>query len=207
MKKFLLVWVGLFVCSGFVFADPASVTQQHLKETMDQSLEILKNAELSYDEKMFSFEALLKERCHSELMAKLVLGRTGWSKLSEEQHPEFISLFIQMVTRTYYSKMDMADVSDVVFSYKKNIELSAKKRLLETVVEDESGSYHVDYKFALIGEDWGIYDLQIEGVSLLASYRSEYSDYLKQHSGTDLIEMLRIRGFRRQTDSPEPQAE
>jgi len=207
MKKFLLVLVGLFVCSGFVFADPASVTQQHLKETIDQSLEILKNAELSYDEKMFSFEALLKERCHSELMAKLVLGRTGWSKLSEEQQPEFISLFIQMVTRTYYSKMDMADVSDVVFSYGKNMELSGKKRVLETVVEDESGSYHVDYKFALIGGDWGIYDLKIEGVSLLASYRSEYSDYLKQHSGTELIELLRIRGFGRQADSPEPQAE
>jgi len=190
MKKILLVLVGLVVCSGFAAEDASEVTQRLLKETMDRGIEILKDASLDDDHKMTTFQGLLRERCHTELMAKLVLGKSGWTSLSEEQRPEFISAFIQMMTRSYYTKMSMADLSTVEISYAENEEISAKKRVLKAFIKDETDIYHLEYKFALIDDHWGIYDLVIEGISLLASYRSEYSDYLKQHSGAELIELL-----------------
>ena len=111
-------------------------------------------------------------------------------KLSKEQRPEFIHVFIQMLTSSYYSKMDMADLSSIEISYGENEEVSSKKRLLKAELKDDAGTYHLEYKFAYIDDRWAIYDLVIEGVSLLASYRAEYADYLTQHTGAELIEML-----------------
>jgi len=192
MKKGILFFVGLVPSSSVAFPeDSAAITQSLLEKTMDQGIEILKDDGLDRDEKFIAFEGLLKERCHTELMAKLVLGRAGWSKLSQEQYPEFIHTFIQMMTRSYYSKMDMADVSTVKVTYGENAEVSARKRVATASVEDDTSTYALEYKFAFLDERWGIYDLEVEGVSLLASYRSEFADYLAQHTGAELIEMLR----------------
>ena len=190
MRKFILLLVGLVACCGFAAEDSAVVTQQILEETMDRGVEILKDESLGFDHKMDAFEVLLKGRCHTDLMAYFVLGRSGWSQLSAEQRPEFIDSFIQMVTRSYYTKMDMADVLTVKIVYGSNDEISETKRALNAVIKDDVTEYHVKYKMALRSGRWGIYDLEIEGISLLLSYRSEYADYLKTHSGAELIEML-----------------
>jgi len=190
MKKIILVLVGLVAYTALAAEDATEVTQRLLKETMDRGVEILKDESLDSDHKMATFESLLKERCHTDLMAYLVLGKSGWTSLSKEQQPEFISAFIQMMTRSYYTKMSMADQSTVEISYAENKEISAKKRVLKAFIKDEMNIYTLEYRFAFRGDRWGIYDLSIEGISLLASYRSEYSDYLKQHSGAELIELL-----------------
>lgn len=192
MRKILLILaaMGCLYSPGFA-EDAAVVTQQLLQDTMDRGTEILTNGALSVDQKMEAFEVLLKERCHTELMAKLVLGKSGWAALTEEQKPEFVSAFIQMVTRSYYNKLNMADVSVVKIAYGENEELSPVKRTLKAQVSDASMSYGLEYNFAQIDGRWGIYDLKIEGISLLASYRAEYSDYLVQNSGESLIALLK----------------
>jgi phospholipid transport system substrate-binding protein len=141
--------------------------------------------------KINAFENLLNEQCHTELMAKLVLGRSGWAKLSPEQLPEFIHEFIRMMTCSYYTKMDMADISTIKISYGDNEEVSPVKRVINATIADDVNTYRLEYKYAFLDGRWGIYDLVVEGVSLLASYRSEYADYLTQHSGAELIAMLR----------------
>lgn len=190
MKKLLLLLAGCFVCCSVFADDAAAVTLQLLETTMDRGIEILKDDSMCMEGKINAFEELLNKKCHTELMAKLVLGRSGWMKLSPEQRPEFIHAFIQMVTRSYYTKMDMADVTNVEIIYGENQEISANKRTLQAVIKDEAAQYEVEYKVALIDGRWGIYDLVVEGISLLASYRSEYADYLAQHSGAELVEML-----------------
>ena len=190
MKKFLLFWVGVCVCSGVWANDTEAITQKLLKQTMDRGIEILQEESTEFDAKIDAFEVLLEEYCHTELMAKLVLGRSGWVKFSKEQRSEFIHVFIQMLTSSYYSKMDMADLSSIEISYGENEEVSPKKRLLKAEIKDDSGTYQLEYKFAYINDRWGIYDLVVEGISFLASYRAEYADYLTQHTGAELIDML-----------------
>ena len=201
MKKILLSILSvLFAGGAFAQEDASVLTQQILEKTINRGTEVLKDESMDFSEKMAEFERLLKTCCHTDLMAKLVLGKSGWSKLSEEEHPEFIDAFIQMVTRSYYSKLDMADVSSVEIIYETNNAISPVKRLLTTTVADDDQSYSVEYKFALIKGEWGVYDLVIEGISLLASYRSEYADYLVSHTGAELIQMLRDKAAEAEAD-------
>lgn len=192
MKKFfVMLLAGLMVCGASAQEDDAAVTHRILVDTIDQGTALLKNEALDFEQKMDAFEVLLRDCCHMELMAYTVLGGGRWKQMTDEQRSEFISAFIQMVTRSYYSKLDMADVSSVEFTYGENEAAGPSRRILKTVVADADNSYSVDYKFAKIKGEWWVRDLVIEGVSLIASYRSEYSDYLQTHTIDDLISMLK----------------
>lgn len=190
MKKTLLFLVGIICCNVVLAENAESVTQALLKQTMDRGIEILKQDSADVDTKINEFEVLLKKQCHTDLMAKLVLGRSGWMKLPADRRSDFIHAFIQMVTSSYYSKMDMADLSTVKIVYGENKEVSPVKRAIYAQIKDDTDTYHLEYKFAYLNDRWGIYDLEVEGISLLASYRAEYADYLAQHTGSELIEML-----------------
>jgi len=192
MKKTIFILMCCLFFSAVARAQDAGVaTQDILQSTIDRSVSILSDTNTSLDQKKGSFDVLLQEVCQPDLMAKLVLGRDGWSALNEEQQKDFIALFIQVLTRSYYNKMDMADVSKVKISYVGNEELSPRKRELKTIVADEQNEYKVNYMFALIDGKWGVYDMVIDGISLLTSYRSQFSDYLQQHSAQELLQMLR----------------
>ncbi len=190
MKKIVLFVVGLLVCGGAWANDAEAITQELLKQTMDRGIEILQEEASSFDVKMDAFEVLLKEHCHTSLMARLVLGKSGMAKFSKEQRAEFTDVFIQLLTSSYYNKMDMADLANLEVSYGENKEVSTTKRVIGASIKDNNGTYHLEYKFAYGNGRWGIYDLGVEGISLLASYRAEYADYLNQHTGAELIEML-----------------
>jgi phospholipid transport system substrate-binding protein len=178
--------------AGLSFAqDAETITQDMLKHTIDRSTSILSDEETTVEQKQDAFDVLLLEVCQSDLMTKLALGRAGWVELSEEQRKEFISVFIQVLTRSYYNKMEMADISSVNISYTGNEKLSANKRKLTTVIADDVSSYRVEYMFANYGGRWGIYDMSIDGISLLTSYRSQFADNLKNHSAIELLEELR----------------
>lgn len=192
MNKTILLVLSCLFLSGVVLAqDAQELTQTMLEQTIERSTSILSDTQTSVEQKQEAFDVLLQEVCQADLMTKLALGRSGWTDLSEQEQDEFISVFIELLIRSYYNKMEMADMSTVNISYTGNEELSDKKRKLKTVIADDVATYHVDYMFAWHGGRWGIYDMSIDGISLLTSYRSQFSDNLKQHSAVELLEQLR----------------
>jgi phospholipid transport system substrate-binding protein len=191
MKRILLALLAGAVCSSVAAEDGAALTQKILEKTINRGTEVLKDESLDFTGKMDEFEVLLRECCHTDLMAYTVLGKDRWMQLSDQQRTDFIATFIQMVTRTYYSKLKLADVDSVVITYEGNESISPNSRILTAKVRDNTGEYAVQYKFAQVDGRWWVRDLVIEGISLIASYRSEYSDYLQTHSIDDLIAMIR----------------
>jgi phospholipid transport system substrate-binding protein len=117
----------------------------------------------------------------------LALGKKGWVSFMPDQRVEFTKAFITLMTRTYYNKLSQADVTNVKVTYKDNIEVSKSKRTLKTVMSNSDEGFDVDYKFALRQDHWAIYDMEIEGISLIASYRSQFTDFLKTRSAADLL--------------------
>jgi len=191
MRKSKLYFIALCLSAILCRADAGEDTRKMLEATIDRGIEILKNKASSDEEKLKAYDALLTEKCHTELMAMLALGRTGWTALNASQRQEFIAAFLSVMTRSYYNKLSQVDVSNVAVDYKENIEVSESRRTLRTVMKNSGDGFNVDYKFALRDGDWAIYDLEVEGISLVASYRSQFNDFMKTKSAVELLNELK----------------
>lgn len=191
MKKHAVIFLALCLTTLFCRADGKEETRKMLGKTIDEGIAILKNKEASDEQKLNSYNKLLTENCHTKLMAMLSLGKQGWTSFKPEQQTEFISAFLNVMTRSYYSKLKQVDVSNVSVEYKDNIKVSESKRTLKTVMKNSGEAFNVDYKFALRKGVWAIYDLEVEGISLIASYRSQFTDFLKTKSPAELLAELK----------------
>lgn len=201
MKKATVLFLSLGLAALCCRADDKDKTGQILKCTIDRGIEILKNKETGDEEKLKAYDELLTKNCHTELMAMLALGKEGWTAFTAEQRKEFVSAFLNVMTRSYYNKLNQVDVSNVSVEYRENIKVSDSKRTIKTVIKNSGEGFNVDYKFALRGSDWGIYDLEVEGISLISSYRSQFTDFLKTRSAADLLNELKNGSDKFNTES------
>jgi phospholipid transport system substrate-binding protein len=191
MKKNTAIFFAICVVALMCRADEKDDTHKLLSRTIDQGIEILKNKESSDEQKLESYDKLLTDNCHTELMAMLAIGKKGWTSFKPDQREQFVSAFLTVMTRSYYSKLNQVDVSHVSVDYGDNVKTGKTKRILKTVMKNSGDGFKVDYKFALRKGAWAIYDLEVEGISLIASYRSQFTDFLKTKSAAELLVELK----------------
>jgi len=196
--------VALVATVAFGLEDAARATREIVERTITRGIAILKDRETTDDQKMSAFDGLLEKNCHTELMSMLALGKTGWASLSAQQRGAFTKAFVDLIKRTYYGKLNQSDVTQVDVSYTDNTEVSATKRNVKTVMKNSGSDYHVDYKMAWRDDKWAIYDLEVEGISLIASYRSQFDDFLKSKTVAELIENLECKDQKFQMETVIP---
>jgi phospholipid transport system substrate-binding protein len=186
--------VALLVALIIGWACPvwAGVPTEKVKETTDKIIAIVSDPGLKEAGK----EAQRRERirktvdelCDWEEMSRRSLGR-HWAQRSEQEKNEFVHLFGQLLERTYIDKVegysgekvnyvgervdgDYAEV-DVRILTKKNTEIP------------------VVYKLRTRDQKWWVYDMVIEGVSLVNNYRTQFSDILAKTSFDGLMKKLK----------------
>ncbi len=192
MKKtaILILVLALITTAAFSQQDAKSVTRAIVERTVTKGVAILKDSQTTDAQKLSAFDSLLDENCHTDLMSMLALGKSGWDSLNTQQRTDFTKAFVDLMKRTYYGKLNQSDLSRVEVIYKDNIEITPTKRNLQTVMKNSTSGFNVDYKFALRNQRWAIYDMEVEGISLIASYRSQFDDFLKRRSAAELIRSL-----------------
>lgn len=121
------------------------------------------------------------------LMSKLALGRKNWPKLSPAQRDRFTCLFAERLMAAYRKKVALYKDERVVI--KPKVE---KKNLvyIPTELVSSDGKMDILYKLRKVDKGWKIYDLEIEGVSILLTYRSQFDDVLKNGTVEDLLSRL-----------------
>ncbi|MBF0468498.1 MAG: ABC transporter substrate-binding protein [Desulfamplus sp.] len=107
------------------------------------------------------------------------LGR-NWGRFSDSQRTEFIKQFSRLIANTYIAKIDDENFEDLKITYTKTEMLAATKSGIERA-DIATDVFHnkvvtpVNYRMMKKrGEDWKIYDVKIEGVSLVGNYREQY---------------------------------
>jgi phospholipid transport system substrate-binding protein len=118
-------------------------------------------------------------------MSKLTLGRKYWPGLSEKNRERFIDLFVARVKDTYISKLSL--YTDEKVAYGTPVQAQEGKIQIPTRVISEGRSIAMMYKLYKSSTGWRIYDVQIEGVSLISTYRSQFYDILNKGSFDDLL--------------------
>lgn len=164
-----------------------------LKGPLDTALSILQDPRYRQDkEKEAQKEQLweiIRKVFDFEGITALAVGR-NWKRFSPEQKKEFADVFTTLLGNSYLNKIQGNFNNEKVEFLSEEI-LTATRARVKTKIIREVDSIPVDYSVRPDGDTWRIYDVNIEGVSLVQNYRSQFDQILSQDSPAVLIERVR----------------
>jgi len=122
-------------------------------------------------------------------MSIVSLGKK-WKKLNNEQKVVFTEKFSQKLKGSYFEKLELYTDQKVILKGQEKVKSNRIKVYSDIIGKDNT--YRVIYKFYETEDekDWLIYDVEIAGVSILQTYRKQFSEFLKTKSIDELIKSL-----------------
>lgn len=123
-------------------------------------------------------------------MSRSVLGRQAWNKATAAEKNEFTHAFTQLVIRTYASPL--AEYSGETVKFLPFTGAADSRFARVTSIISRSNGQRIPLSYNLVSKNgqWKIYDLSVEGVSLLQSFRSQFGQVLQNSSMHDLIAQM-----------------
>ncbi len=173
----------------------ASEITDQLKETIDGVIAVLRDPSLKGEDKKQERRArirsIVKERFSFEEMAKRSLGR-HWRKRSKEERNEFVKLFSSLIENSYIDRIEQYSNEKVLFLNEKVIGRKAEVRT--KVVSAKGTEIPINYRlFKDRSGRWRVYDVVVEGVSLVRNYRTQFDKTIRSSSYEDLVKDLRAK--------------
>lgn len=125
-------------------------------------------------------------------MGMAVVGRQYWTRATPAQKSEFIKQFTHLVTSTYAAALASYNDDKVQFSPLRADYTTSRILTVKSVIIRRSGQrIAVDYNVVRDGDSWKVYDFSIENVSMVQSYRSQFSDVLASQGMAGLLNRLK----------------
>lgn len=159
--------------------------------TTDSVIAVLKDSALSTDAKRQRIEEIVYANIDFDVLSRLVLAR-NWKKLTPAQQAEFQDEFKRHLSVTYSRNIDNYRNEGVQVVGERE-EARGDRTVLTRVVRGDSGNQDiiVDYRLRQSDGQWKIIDVIVEGVSLVANFRSQFQDIIAGGSPDKLITLLR----------------
>jgi phospholipid transport system substrate-binding protein len=159
-----------------------------VKRVIGDSLDILKNPAYTHDQKRRMVKNIVDPHFDYREMAKLSLGPT-WHRISAGQRDEFVRLFAELLEASYADKI-VKYAQRVRIDYTGEIPMGNRAEV-RTVVVKPNDRIPLNYRLLRENGTWKVYDVIIEGVSLVSNYRSQFRRIMHRSSYADLVQRLR----------------
>lgn len=188
MKVLLKTIFILLAVSLSLHAIEENKIKEVMKNQIDSILVIMQNKELDKKTTASKVFNLLDSIFDYKTMSKISLGK-NWKKLSSQQKEAFAKSFEKKLKFSYMDKLDLYTDEKVLI---KELFKKKKNRIqLYTDLLGKDASFEIIYKFHKNkNNDWLIYDVKIIGVSIIQTYRKQFSAYLKDNTLEALINSL-----------------
>ena len=188
----VVLLILLFTSSALV-ADEVSEIRAMTKEKVDIVINILKDKSLSKEEKKEGILETIDGLFDFSLMARLSLGKKHWKSLTKEKRKEFSNLFVERLKLSYLEKLDLYTDEEVVVD---EARMTKKKRVeVLTYLVTKDDKKEMIYKlYKTKKKGWMVYDVDVLGVSIVQTYRSQFSGVLKKENMEQLMERMRSAG-------------
>ena len=122
--------------------------------------------------------------------ARRTLG-PHWTARTPEEQREFVQLFADLLDRAYFSKIDRYQGEKVRYGAET---INGNEALVKTMIVTRAGSeVPIDYRMHLADGRWLVYDVNIEGVSLVSNYRTQFNKIVQTESYQMLVQKLRAK--------------
>ena len=189
----LIVLLMLFFTSSAPLADEVKKIRAMTKEKVDIVINILKDKRLSKNEKKEGILETIDGLFDFSLMARLSLGKKHWKSLSKAKRNEFSELFVERLKLSYLEKLDLYTDEEVVVDEARKTKKNRVEVLTYLVTKDDKKE--MIYKlYKTKKKGWMVYDVDVLGVSIVQTYRSQFSGVLKKETMEQLMERMRSAG-------------
>jgi len=182
----MVLCIGVAAIPGY-----AGPPTDSMKATIDEVLRLVKERELKQPEKTEERRHLLEKVVSARFdyaeMSRRALG-APWNQLSDQQKHEFVELFQTLLTNSYADKIETYSGEGVQYLNERTEKEYAEVR---TKVLSGKTEIPLDYRLINKANDWRVYDVVVDGVSLVNNYRGQFTKILRASSYSDLVDQLR----------------
>ncbi len=180
---FLTVMSSVYVSGA---AGPTDV----LRPTLTQIAALIDDQELAgdehKDERRANIMAVVSEGFDFAEMAKRTVGRT-WKSVDKQQRAHFVELFTKLLENAYIGKLESYTGTTTEYVGEK---IKGSKAKVSTILNEKGAAIPVNYIMLKKGAVWKVYDINIEGVSLVRNYREQFKSILRKNKFDGLVKTL-----------------
>jgi phospholipid transport system substrate-binding protein len=198
-------WLVAVLVAALLLPAAAAAAKPKPAETIRKYVEIvlqeLKKTQVGEDGEMDPeverrLQKLAEDIFDFRLMARMSLA-ANWNDFNEEQQKEFVTLFKDLLQQNYFDKIGKyiqeikKQTADSVVIKGQTV-FSERKAEVRTVINYQDKDVPVKYRLVSYPDKgWMVYDIYVEGVSLVQNYRSQFKDLMLRNSPGELLETLR----------------
>ena len=170
----------------------AGVPTDTVKNGVDKVIAVAGDPALKGDSakpaKEEKIRAIIGEFFDFTVLSRLTLGK-NWKKFKPDQQKEFVKLYRELLENVYLGRI--LEYSDEKVVFAKETMLSKKKAEVQSKILAQSAEIPINYRMVLRNGEWKVYDVIIEGISMVRNYRSQFKELLAKGSPDDLLKTLR----------------
>jgi phospholipid transport system substrate-binding protein len=170
----------------------AGVPTDQIKGTVDKAVSVLKDPRLKpaakLKERRDQLKQILFARFDFTEMARRALG-SNWRRRTPQEQDEFVRLFTDVLERAY---------ADIIESYSDEKIVYLNERIeggyadvASKILTSKGEEYSINYKAHLVSNEWKVYDVVAENISLVNNYRSQFNRVINNSSYEELLRRLR----------------
>lgn len=184
------VWcavLGGVILSQSAAADDKLAAEEFLKNKLEAVFSVLQTSDLDQQAKNQEIVEIVTPLFDFTLMAKLSLGRKHWPRLTQENQERFTQLFVKRLRRSYLNRLTAYTDEKVI--YEPPVEVKKKIQIPTTLISKDK-KISMLYKLYKSKNSWKVYDMEIQGVSIIRSYRSQFNEILQNGTMDDLLKKM-----------------
>jgi phospholipid transport system substrate-binding protein len=194
MKRVVAIGVvGLLI--GFGLPAEAGVPTDQLKSATDRVLKLLQDPELKKPEKTEERRKRIRGVADDifdwQETGKRALAR-HWQPLTPQQRDEFSVLFADLVERSYIGKIEAYSGEKILYGGE-TLDGGGQAIVKTKLVTKSNTEIPIDYQMSKEGDRWRAYDVLIEGISLVANYRTQFNKIIAQSGYDELIKKMKSK--------------
>jgi len=186
--------LGVLLCFVFQVMAASASPLEVIQSGTERGLQIIKNS-LSgagplLDQRREEILIIVDEYFDFGEMSRRSLGRP-WKDQPPNKQQEFVALFKQLLFNTYVSRIEAAATPTTHIDYDQE-KIEGEHALVKTrAINDQKPAVQIDYRLRAESSSWKVYDVVIEGVSLVSNYREQFASILNSEPFDSLLKRLR----------------
>jgi phospholipid transport system substrate-binding protein len=197
MSRLSILAIGFTVAAALLAAAPASAgpPTEHLRSAIDRVLKTLEDPALRVEQKTTERRQAVRKIANDVFdwgeTAKRSLGR-HWQARTDPEREEFVRLFGDLLERAYISKIELYGGEKIQYTGE-SIDGDFAVVKTKIVTPKQGTEVPVDYRMLRRGERWLVYDVVIEGISLVSNYRTQFNKIIQTSSYQELVRKMKTK--------------
>jgi phospholipid transport system substrate-binding protein len=197
--RYLGVWIllGSLGLSGTIMCAEAGEPLEKIRQTVDDVVTVLSDETLKApertEERRKKIRQAVFQRFGFDEMAQRALAQ-HWQKRTPEERQEFVAVFSDLLERSYIDKIENygGGKQDILYT-KETIDKDGYASVRSEIVNKRDMNVEVEYRLLQRNGNWAVYDVVIEGVSLVNNYRTQFNKIITESSYENLVKQMKLK--------------